>query len=161
MNSGRTIRPTAVIAGSDCRFFPLYCPLNVLHALLCFLGFYFAHLLQLLYHKRRVLHVHGETYGGMNLMPFVLMLCCVTWPRGPILLLCSTHMEALMCFNRISTLGSRTQKCFFVIYSSGKNARTRAQTHTYTPREVATSVFQRLLLTGHFIRDTIPVQGTQ
>lgn len=60
MNTGRTIRHTALLlqAATVVCFFPsLYCPLNVLNVP----GFFFVHLLQLVYHKRHVLHMHGET----------------------------------------------------------------------------------------------------
>lgn len=85
----------------------------------------------------------------------------------------NTHLEALICFNRISTVGLCTKSVVvFAIYCSGKHAHTRnkstqthrngkigyTQLHSYT--EKATSVFQREVHTGHFIRYTLPVQGT-
>lgn len=111
-SGGRTIRHT-VSADGGCRcFFLPYCPLNVLNVL-----FYsFLHSLQLLYHERNVLHMHGETCGAMNSLPLALTLCCITWPRGPMLPLFNAHTEALMWFNRISTLGLCTQMCFYLFF---------------------------------------------
>lgn len=75
-SGGRTIRHTvSADSGCGCFFFLLYCPLNVLNVLL----YSFLHSLQLLYHERNVLHMHGETWGAMDSLPLALTLCCITW----------------------------------------------------------------------------------
>lgn len=97
-------------------------------------------------------------------MPLVLMLCCVTWPQGPMFPLFNTHMEVLICFNRIST----RKWVFFVIYCAGKYTHTHAHkikalrltemvksvTHTHTVTQKikkSTSVLQRVAHTGYFM----------
>lgn len=89
----------------------------------------------------------------------------------------NTHLEALICFNRISTVGLCTKSVGFFLqfialantHTHTRNKRTQThrngkigdtQLHSYTDHEKATSVFPRELHTGHFIRYTLPVQGT-